>query len=791
MNGETPRRAQHNHAAGADQTPPQRASLGARVAARFAQTTLPPTIAPLHAIVSGLALAALFASAGMAANLISTPLAATAAPEIAGAVWPATALFALLFFTLQKQGFIFHWRNESTKISLDEIALFLGALALPPAHIVLGVAASSAINQLIHRRDLAKGTFNVAQYVVGATAAVIAVSALRHAGAPAPWPSVAAPLAFSVVTALLVSALFSRMGEGSVWRIFRDRFGGWAIVGTTLGVSLGLIVYALYVVAPIAVLAAVPIFFYLRRFGRLSEWADDELKTHKLLAAVSVEVAGRSDLDTVARRVLRACNELFDCGEAHLVLGPNSSHSRAWRETFGASGAGAAGGITTPVQDAHGARMGELTVFPRPGQRPYGEREHHLLRTVAANAAAAAANARALKTSMDANAQLLASERRYRSLFETANVFIHIVDEHANVLDMNPAAFATLGYRGSDVINHPLRETLVPAEEDAPHPLDLLLREGELRGVEAKLRTARGETVQVLLDAQELDDDDTGGARYVISSRDVTSLHDLASELRASMAHQRETIRRLENMNRELEEFTLWTTHDMREPLRSIGTIAQFLHEDVGRVPPDEARDMARRICDGAERLKERVKALHAFSLIVQRDDAFEDVALQHVVEDVVDSLETRIRESNADVRLPDERLPTVRAQPQRIHQVFANLIENALKYARTEHPIVTIGFDETAKEWRFHVRDNGQGIPPAFHDRIFHLFQRGPDANASNGSGAGLAIVKRIAEQHGGRAWVESAPGQGACFYIALPRAGTTSEPEVRTLQPAAAKPT
>lgn len=766
----------------------RRGSLAAGIAARFRRTTLPASIAPLHAVVSGLALASLIASFALAANVVATPWAATAAPEIAGAVWPATALFALLFFALQKQGFVFHWRNESTKISLDEIALFLGALALPPAHIVLGVAASSTLNQILHRRDPVKGTFNVAQYVVGATAAVIAVSALRHAGAPAPWPSVAAPLAFSVVTALLVSALFSRMGEGHVLRIFRDRFGGWALVGSTLGVSLGLIVYALYVVAPIAVLAAIPIFFYLRRFGRLSEWADDELKTHKLLAAVSVEVAGRSDLDTVARRVLRACHELFDCGEAHLVLGPNSSDSRAWRETFGPGGGGA-GGITTPVQDAHGARMGELTVFPQPGQRAYGEREHHLLRTVAANAAAAAANARALKTSMDANAQLLASERRYRSLFETANVFIHIVDERANVLDMNPAAFATLGYRGSEVINHPLRETLLPASETQPHPLDQLLREGELRGVEAKLLTARGETVQVLLDAQELDDDDTGGARYVISSRDVTSLQDLANELRASMARQRETIRRLENMNRELEEFTLWTTHDMREPLRSIGTIAQFLHEDVGRVPPDEARDMARRICDGADRLKERVKALHAFSLIVQRDDAFEDVPLQRVVEDVVDSLETKIGESGADVRLPATQLPIVRAQPQRIHQVFANLIENALKYARTERPIVTIGVDETPTEWRFHVRDNGQGIPPAFHDRIFHLFQRGPDAGASNGSGAGLAIVKRIAEQHGGRAWVESAPGQGACFYITIPRPAAP-EAEVLAIQPAVAPP-
>lgn len=735
----------------------------------FARTTLPPQVAPLYGAVIAGGLACIAAAIVVAAGLV--PVAQLTTPPLVspGAVWPVTLAFGGLFLLLQRQGFVFHWRTQSTKISLDEIALFLGALALPPAHVVLGVVGSSVVNQLIHHRDPVKASYNVAQYAIAASAAVLTAVALRALQAPVPLPSIVAPFVFSTTTAWLVAALFHHMGDGSTRRIFQERFGNWALISSTLGVSLGVILYGLWQLAPVAVLAAVPIFFYLRRFGRLSEWADDELTTHKMLAAMSAQVAGRSDLSSVAEQVISAAHELFDCGEARLILGSDPNTARVWRTSFGAGPAGS-GGVTTPVVDAHGARMGELTVFPQPGQTAYGEREHHLLRTIAANAAAAAANARALQAAIDANQQLVRSERRYRALFETANVFIHVIDRHGRVLDMNPAAFAALGHRGEDVIARPLAETLVVDHGSVDDLMSRLEKDNCVQGVVASFRTAGGALVPVLLDAQELEGNEDG-ARYVISSRDVTSLIAMERELRQSMASQRETIRRLENMNRELEEFTLWTTHDMREPLRSIGAIAQILHEEIGTITPDEARDLARRIHAGSDRLKDRVKALHAFSRIVQRDDAFADVSVQAVVEDVLSGLETKIRECSARIVLPETELPTVRAQPERLHQVFANLVENALKYCDASSAVVAIGCEELEDEWRFVVRDNGPGIPPAFHDRIFHLFQRGPGATSESGSGAGLAIVKRIAEQHGGRAWVESEPGHGAAFYVALPR--------------------
>ena len=685
--------------------------------------------------------------------------------DLGALLWPATAGFAVLFFLLEKHGFVFHWAEESTKVSLDEIALFLGVVFLPPGHVVLGAVASAVLNQWLHRRDPAKAAFNVAQYAAGATLAALAAAGLRALGVPSPWFALAAPVVFAFATCVLVCLLFAAMQQASVARVYRDRFGTFAFVGASLGISLGVVALALYTFHPFAVLAAVPVFMYLRRFGRLSEWADDELKTHKLLAGVGAQLAGSADLDAVAGKVLTACHQLFDCGEAHLTI-TTPEPPRTWRRAFVALPSGH-GGITTPLLDGQGAVIGQLTAFPKPGQRAYGEREHHLLSTVAANASAAAANARALQAAEDANRDLVASEGRYHHLFETALVHIHLLDEEGGLLDANPAARAALG-------PHALTEArsfddlIIPTDPTDPF-LARLRRDGEVRGYEATLRTAEGEEMVLLIDAKSMEIPGQAG-RYVAFARDITFLKALESDLRDALAGQKETIRRLENMNRELEEFTLWTTHDMREPLRSIGTIAELLHEDVGSVPPEEAKDMARRIHQGAERLKERVKALHAFSRIVQQDDEFSDVDLQAVVEEVVTTMEATARERGATIHLPAERFPVVRAQPHRLHQVIANLVENAIKYSTDGPPRVELGFEETPEGWCIHVQDDGPGIPPSYHDRIFQLFQRGPD-HGQSGSGAGLAIVKRIVDQHGGRVWVKSQPGQGARFSFLLPK--------------------
>jgi light-regulated signal transduction histidine kinase (bacteriophytochrome) len=258
-------------------------------------------------------------------------------------------------------------------------------------------------------------------------------------------------------------------------------------------------------------------------------------------------------------------------------------------------------------------------------------------------------------------------------------------------------------------------------------------------------------------------------ATFVVFARDITPIKALEQELRRSMAKQDETIKRLENMNRELEEFTLWTTHDMREPLRSVGQLAKILHDDLEDLSPGEVRDLTARIQKGAEGLKDRIKALHEFSRVVQEDAAFTTVDLNDLVGEAQEGLAARIAERGATIACRGE-LPAVRAQHARLLNVFSNLFENAIKYNDKDAPRVEVTLRDRGDEWEFGVRDNGPGIDSAFRERVFKLFQRGPGAKEA-GSGAGLAIVKRIVEQHGGHVWVEGAPGEGADFRFTLPK--------------------
>lgn len=551
----------------------------------------------------------------------------------------ATAAFALAFLVAQRLGFLLHWRGQAARVSLEEFAIVVGLLVMPGPFVIVAVAASALASQAITRRRPFKAAFNIAQYALGASLSVAAFVGLARLGVPPLWAALPAPIVFATVSQASTATLFALLEKASPVQVFRARFLQWTLVTSVVGLSLGLGTYALWRLNALLIVAILPVFLLLTRFGRLTEWAEEEVRVHSALAEATTRVAATGDFDAIIQAILERCGGIFGAGEVRLTLAirPNEPRTWGWTSEQGSS----AHGIRVVVPMATG-EPGEMVIFPRPGQRSYGERDRHLLAIVAASVASSAASRRAMDELQEANL-------------------------------------------------------------------------------------------------------------------------------------------RLSNANRELEEFTLWTTHDMREPLRSVGQLAKILHDDLDDLSPAEVRDLSTRIQKGADGLKDRIKALHEFSRIVQEDGAFTTVDLNDLVDEAREGLCARIEERGALIVCRD-RLPVVRAQHARLLNVFCNLMENALKYNDKPQPIVEVGCADLGDEWEVSVRDNGPGIDSAFRERVFKLFQRGPGAKEA-GSGAGLAIVKRIVEQHDGTVWVQGEPGQGADFRFTLPKLGprgAAPEPQV-----------
>ena len=224
----------------------------------------------------------------------------------------------------------------------------------------------------------------------------------------------------------------------------------------------------------------------------------------------------------------------------------------------------------------------------------------------------------------------------------------------------------------------------------------------------------------------------------------------------------------LERSNRDLDQFASVASHDLQEPLRAIGRSAELLQERYGDELDEEANQLFFFITDGVERMETLIHDLLHYSRISMAVVEYEEVDLNLVLEHIEQDLRVAIEENDASVIVGE--LPTVQGNTTQLHQVFLNLVGNSLKYRSEESPLIRIRAELSGPNWLISVEDNGMGIDPAYHEQIFDVFRRLHRRDEYTGTGIGLAIVKRIIEQHRGRLWVESEEGQGSTFYISLP---------------------
>jgi signal transduction histidine kinase len=219
----------------------------------------------------------------------------------------------------------------------------------------------------------------------------------------------------------------------------------------------------------------------------------------------------------------------------------------------------------------------------------------------------------------------------------------------------------------------------------------------------------------------------------------------------------------LERSNRELDSFAYAASHDLRAPLRGIANLAQWIEEDLqtsGQLKGD-TQEMLELMRLRMHRMEGLIEGLLQYSRAGRTHRAPENIDVGHLVQDVVDLLSPP---PNTAISIASD-LPTIRTERLPLQQVFMNLIGNAIKHANRDDRVISIDARRVGPFYEFSVKDNGPGIPPDYHDRIWGIFQTLESRDRVEGAGIGLALVKKIVESQKGRAWVESAPGTGATF--------------------------
>ena len=224
--------------------------------------------------------------------------------------------------------------------------------------------------------------------------------------------------------------------------------------------------------------------------------------------------------------------------------------------------------------------------------------------------------------------------------------------------------------------------------------------------------------------------------------------------------------------NSDLEAFSHSVSHDLRMPLRHIQAYVSMIEESaLSKLNADEQRRL-KGVREAAQRMSQLIDDLLAFSRIGRTAMRRAPVELNSLVTAVINELQPEIKSRKVDWTL--QHLPYISGDRPLLHQVFLNLLANAVKYTRTRAEArIQVFAIEQDDEVIVGVRDNGVGFDPAYGDKLFGVFQRLHNASDFEGTGVGLANVRRIVQRHGGRTWAESAPNEGATFYFSLPGPG------------------
>lgn len=302
--------------------------------------------------------------------------------------------------------------------------------------------------------------------------------------------------------------------------------------------------------------------------------------------------------------------------------------------------------------------------------------------------------------------------------------------------------------------------------KDAKTMKELLKNPHSPHDFQIESRLAESNENIILIKARRLENEGGVFLGYIASGLDISELH----HARLKML---KTARELEISNQELEQYAYVVSHDLQEPLRMITGFCELLKEECDSKLDANSQEYIDFICDGAKRMNQLIRSLLSYSQVSRKKIKIQSCNLTTVFSNVKQNLNSKIIETGATFLVP-KKLPHVQANEVFVTQIFQNLIENALKYRHPHRsPEVIIDHEIRDDSVVIFVKDNGKGIAPKNHARIFKLFQRGSAAGAEDGLGIGLALAKKLTESLEGKIELESDGQSGSVFKVCLPRNG------------------